>query len=564
MSTPPAFFRAAFLRFVNLFRKQKLDRELSAELESHLQLHIEDNLRAGMSQIEARREAMLKLGGVEPTKENYRDQRGFPFLDSAILDLRFALRTLRKSPGFAAVAIFSLSIGIGANSAIFSVIEAVSLRPLPYKNPKRLVLLADSQDPEGGAFLFKDIESFKSESHSFEDIAVYYRDSGFSKVTLTTGDEPESVQGAFVSANFFHLMGVEPTLGRVFMADEEARGERVVVLSYGLWRKRFGGSRDAIGKVLQIDGLDSQIIGVMPATFQFPARDQQFWTPLTTNRYWNDPALTTNIDPRHTRYFYERWQAIGRLSTGATVAQAQTETNAVFRRSEADFDNRRSPRIRLTPLRVTLGANVGLALIVLFCAVSFVLLISCVNVASLMLARGVARGREMAMRAVLGAGPRRLSRLLLTESAVLGALAGLIGLAFASVSVRLLIAFGPPNIPRLEQAGLDRGTLAFTLAVSLLVTSVLGLVPAWRISRNDPGDLLRKGIRSGGHSLTRTRSVLVVAELALAVVLLANAGLLLRSFLALEAVDLGFEPENVLTMSITLPSGTAESRNALL
>jgi Acidobacterial duplicated orphan permease len=484
-------------------------------------------------------------------------------MGSLFQDLRYGLRMLRKNPGFTAVAVLTLALGIGANTAIFGVIEAVILRPLPYKDPTRLVLLADSQDSESGAFLIKDIWAFKSRSRSFENIAAYYRDSGFSRVTLTSGGEPESVQGAFVSANFFNLMGVGPALGRAFTPDEEAQRERVVVLSYGLWRRRFGGSRDAIGKVLQIDGVDSQIIGVMPATFQFPARDQQFWAPLTTNRYWDDPALTTNIDPQHVRYFYERWQAIGRLSPGATLAQAQTEINSIFRRSEPDFDNHGIPGITLTPLRVTLSGNTRLALIVLFCSVSFVLLISCSNVANLVLARGAAREREMAVRAALGAGRGRLSRQLLTESAILSLLAGVIGLVLASVSLRLVIALAPADIPSLEQAGVDRGTLAFTLAISLIAVCIFGLIPAWKASRNEPGDSLGTGIRSGGLSLTRTRSVFVVAEFALAVVLLAGAGLLIRSFLALEAVDLGFEPERLLTMNIALPSGTPGSRNAL-
>jgi predicted permease len=544
-------------------RHKRMLQQLDDEIREHIETETQDNIARGMSPEEARYAAVRKFGNVTRVKEDTREVWSLVWLEQFLDDLRFGLRILRKNPGFTVVAVLTLALGIGANTAIFSVIEAVILRPLPYKNPTRLVRLADSQDPESGAFLFKDIWAFKSRSRSFEDIAAYYRDSGFSKVTLTSEGEPESVQGAFVSANFFSLMGVSPALGRVFTADEEAQRERLVVLSYALWRRRFGGSRDAIGKVLQIDGVDSRIIGVMPATFQFPARDQQFWAPLTTNRYWNDPALTTSIDPRHTRYFYERWQAIGRLFPVAMIAQAQTEINTIFRRSEPDFDNDRIPGITLTPLRVALSGNTRLALIVLFCSVSFVLLISCSNVANLVLARGAAREREMAVRAVLGAGRGRLSRQLLTESAVLGLLAGVIGLVFASVSLRLLIAFAPPDIPRLEQAGVDRGTLAFTLAISLFAAVIFGLVPAWKASRNDPGDSLRTGIRSGGPSLTRTRSVLVVAELALAVVLLAGAGLLIRSFLALEAVDLGFEPERVLTMNIALPAGTLESRNAL-
>ena len=546
----------------SLFRKERVEEDLDEELRGFLEMAAEEKMKQGMSRKDALRAVRLERGSPETAKEVVRTAGWESLVEAWWQDLRFAARMLRKAPGFSVVAVFILAVGIGANSAIFSVIQAVSLRPLPYKNPKGLVLLTDSQDPVSGAFLFKDIKSFKSVSRSFADIAAYYRDSGFSRVILTSGGEPEFVQGAFVSANFFPLMGVAPAVGRVFAPDEEAQHERVVVLSYGLWMRRFDGSLSAIGKLIQVDGLPSQIIGVMPASFQFPARDQQFWAPLTTNRYWDDLALTTTINSQHTRYFYERWQAIGRLSPGVTLAQAQTETNTVFRRSELDLDETPIPGITLTPLRVTLSGNTRLSLLVLFCAVTLVLVISCSNVANLVLARGIAREREMAMRAVLGAGRGRLTRQLLTESAVLSLLAGGIGLILAHVGLRLLIAFAPPDIPRLEQAGVDRGTLVFALALSLLAAGIFGLLPAWKASRNDPGDSLRTGIRSGGPSLTRTRSVLVISEFALAVVLLTGAGLLIRSFLALEAVDLGFDPGRVLTINIVLPSGTPESRNA--
>jgi predicted permease len=549
--------------FRSLFRKERIDKELDEELRGFLEMATEEKMKHGMSRKDALRAVRLERGNLELAKEVVRSAGWESFLETCWQDLRFGLRTLRKSPGFTVVAVLTLALGIGANTAIFSVVEAVLLRPLPYKDPKHLILLADSQDPQSGAFLFKDVEAFKSQSRSFEDIALYYRNSGFSRVALTSEGEPESVQGAFVSANFFPLMGVGPALGRVFAAEEEAQRARVVVLSYGLWRRRFGGSQNAIGKLIQIDGVDSEIVGVMPANFQFPARDQQFWAPLTTNRYWNDPALTASIESGHTRYFYERWQAIGRLSSDVRLAQAQTEVNAVFRRSEPDFGNDGMPGITLAPLRVTLSGNTRLALIVLFCAVSFVLLISCCNVANLMLARGATRDREMAVRTVLGAGRGRLSRQLLTESAVLSVFGGGIGLLLASASMHLLIAIAPADIPRLDQAGVDGGTLAFTLAISLLASAIFGLFPAWKVSRSDPGDALRTGVKSGGPSLTRTRSVLIIAEIALAVVLLAGAGLLIRSFIAVESVDPGFEPDRVLTMNIALPSGTPESRNAL-
>jgi predicted permease len=536
---------------------------MDVELRFHIESYAEDLVRAGVPRAEAMRRARLEFGGIEQTKEKCREVRSANRFESFLRDLRYALRTLRKSPSFTAVCVLTLALGIGANTAIFSVIEAVLLSPLPYQNPARLVLLTDSQDPQSGAFLLNDIEAFKSRSRSFQDVAAYYRDSGFSKVTLTIAGETESAQGAFVSANFFLLLGVPPALGRVFTPQDEIQRARVVVLSHGLWRRRFGGSQNAIGKVIPIDGVDSQIIGVMPAIFQFPARDQQFWAPLTTNRYWDDPVLTTGIDSSHTRYFFERWQAIGRLSSDVTMAQAQAEVNTVFRRSEPAFESNGTPGITLAPLRVTLTGNTRLALMVLFCAVSFVLAISCANVANLMLARGATREREMAVRTVLGAGRGRLLRQVLTESAVLGVFAGGIGLLLASIGMRLLIALAPADIPRLEQARLDRGALAFTLAISLLAAGIFGFLPAWKVSRSDPGDALRRKVRSGGLSLTRTRSVLVIAEIALAFVLLAGAGLLVRSFLAVESVDPGFDPGRILTMNIALPAGSPESRNAL-
>ncbi len=220
-------------------------------------------------------------------------------------DLRYALRQLLRSPGFSVVVVLTLALGIGANTAVFSVIEAVMLRALPYVQTERLALLTDTQDPENGGFLLRDLELLRSHKRSFSDIAFYYRDSGFSNVTLTIGPEPESIQGAFVSSNLFSMLGVAPALGRVFSFDEETRRDRLVILSHGLWARRFGLSPQVIGTDIHIDGESFQVIGIMPPTFQFPARDQQFWAPITTNRYWNDPSLT-RLDPSHSRYAYER------------------------------------------------------------------------------------------------------------------------------------------------------------------------------------------------------------------------------------------------------------------
>ena len=477
-------------------------------------------------------------------------------------DLRYALRQLLRSPGFSAVVVLTLAVGIGANTAVFSVIEAVMLRALPYVQPERLALLTDAQDPENGGFLLRDLDLLRSNKHSFSDIAFYYRDSGFSTVTLTIGPEPESLQGAFVSSNLFSTLGVAPALGRVFTLDEETRRDRVVVLSHELWARHFGLSPQVIGTRIHIDGESFQVIGIMPSTFQFPARDQQFWAPITTNRYWNDPSLT-KIDPSHSRYAYERWQAVGRLAEGVHFEQAQAEMTTVLSRlSKSDPDPNRGSGIAVRLLHVTLAATTKRALVVLFVAVLFVLFISCSNVANLMLARGAGRRRELAVRTALGAGRGRLARQVLTESVLMALVSGIAGVTLASMALHYLVAVAPGDIPRIGEARLDAGVLAFTAALSVLAALMFGAAPAWKLSERNPSESLRSGLGRGAHSGLRTRSVLVISEFALAMVLLAGTGLLVRSFLAARQVDLGFQPQRAVTMSISLPGVSTTSRNA--
>jgi predicted permease len=476
-------------------------------------------------------------------------------------DLRYGLQHLLRSPGFSVVVVFTLALGIGANTAVFSVIEAVMLRALPYAQPERLALLTDAQDAESGGFLLKDIELFRAHKHSFSDIAVYYRDSGFSNVTLIIGPEPESVQGAFVSSNLFSILGVAPAVGRVFTFEEETRQDRVVVLSHGLWARRFGLSPQVIGTVIHIDGESFQVIGIMPPTFQFPARDQQFWAPLTTNRYWGDPSITRE-DPSHSRYAYERWQAVGRLGEEVHLRQAQAEMTTIFSRlSESDPDPNRGSGIAVRPLHVSLAATTKRELLVFFVAVFFVLLISCSNVANLMLARGAGRGRELAVRTALGASRVRLARQVLTESALIALISGIAGVTLASVVLHYLIALAPGDIPRIGEARLDAGVLAFATALALLAALTFGSAPAWKFS-NPPSESLKSGIGSSAYLSLRTRSALVISEFALALVLLAGTGLLIRSFLAAHDVDPGFQPQRALTMKISLPGASMKSRNA--
>jgi putative ABC transport system permease protein len=480
-------------------------------------------------------------------------------METVLQDFRHATRALFKSPGFTTTAVLTLALGIGANTAIFSVIEAVMLRALPYRDSSRLVLIADAEHGDDGGFLYKDLAAFKEQSRSFEDLAVYFRNSGYSRATLNAGNEPQQMQGAWVTANLFRMMGVGPEIGRVFTQEEEARQDRVVVLSHRLWTQRFAGLRDVLDKTISINGLPFRIIGVMPAVFQFPAPDQMFWAPLTTNPSWGDPAVTTQFDPRHSPGFYQRWQMIARLRGDTSFRQAQLDTDInLHRLAEYAPDPFRVHDLRLVPLQVTISGNTRLALTVLFVAVGFVLLIACTNVANLVLARGTGRAHEIAIRTALGASRSRLIWQLVAESLFLAIAAAVVGAALAFAGIPLLLRFGPPNIPRLEQAGLDITVLVFTFGLSLLTTVLVGLGPALHISRRDPKEALVSMTQSATASrgLRRARNLLVVGEFAISAVLLSGAGLLLRSLLAVEAVDPGFEPRHVLTLRMAVPDAS--------
>jgi predicted permease len=471
--------------------------------------------------------------------------------DEMFQDLRYGVRMLLKTPGFTIVAVLTLALGIGANTAIFSLVNAVLLRPLPYHDPDRLAMLW-TDDPkrsireEGTSY--PNFLDWRSQSQLFTDMAICSR--GFPAV-LTGGYEPERVMREFVSANLFPLLGVRPALGRTISPDDEQRRTRVVVLSYGLWQRRFGAAPDAIGKTLEIDGQTSQVIGVMPADFYFPTKDTQLWEPVTVHWFWDVVQAERFIDP---------WRVVGRLKPHATFDQAQAEMNAIGQRLAQSYrvtnENFAGFGVNVVPLLVQFtGKNLPLALWVLLGAVLFVLLIACANVANLLLARGAAREREFAVRAALGAARGRLIRHLLTESAFLALASGLLGLGLAALGVHVLVASAPADIPRLDEVTIDSGVLGFTIAVSLLTGLLFGLAPAWKISRSNPSEALKEGGRgsSGGLRLRQTRGLLVVAECALAVTLLACAGLMIRSFMHLQSVDPGFKPEGLLLARVSLP-----------
>jgi putative ABC transport system permease protein len=478
-------------------------------------------------------------------------------IDFLLQDARYGLRTLGKNPGFTVAAVLTLAIGIGGSSAIFSVVEAVILRPLPYHEPQRLGVLADGMTAT-------DFDALKADTTSFDDLAVYYRSGGRTLVTLTAPGEPEPVQGGFVSASFFPIMGIAPMAGRWFRSDEETRRDGVILLAHSLWMRRFGGDRNAIGKTLQIDGVDRQVIGIMPPAFQFPARDIQFWAPITTNRFWSEHVP---FDPNLNRNAYARWNAVGRLKGSITLEQAQTEMNVLNARLErAAPDRNRTPSLHVEPMRPDVNGDTRTALYVLFGAVLCLLSIACSNVANLLLARGASRERELALRTALGAGRGRLVRQLLAESAVLAVLATALGLILAAFGVPALIRFGPSDIPRLNQAVIDARVLIFTVVVSGGAAVVCGLVPSWKASRVGPNDALKTSARgtSSAYAEQRARTVFVVLVCALSVVLLTSAGLLTRSFMAATAVDPGFTAEHVVTLRVTLPGGAPAARRSAL
>jgi putative ABC transport system permease protein len=550
-------------RLHSLLRKSNVERELDEELRHHLEQQTEQNIRLGMSPEEARYAARKAFGGMEQAKEKSRDARGVRRLEDTWRDLCYGARMLRRNPGFTTVAILSLALGIGANTAIFSVLYAVLLRPLPYRDSNHLVtIFSRGMDDPKEPFSLDDFAILKSQSQSFEAMTVFYKNTGFSRVNLTGQEEPEVVQGGFVSADFFPLLGIAPQMGRFFTPEEETQRNRVVILSQGLWNRRFGGAPGVIGRMLRIDGADFQVIGVMPATFQLPARDTQFWAPITTNRHWLDRPVRDNT---HARGFYARWNVIARLKSDVSLQQAQAEMNILAKRlEEIDPDLNKGHGVNALPLRVELNGNTSLALFMLLAAASFVLLIACGNVANLILARGISREREMAIRTALGAGRVRLIRQLFTESLMLSMLSGCLGVYLAAVGVPALIALAPPDIPRLEESGLDSMVLAFTLGISLLAAIICSLVPAWKISRIDPGKSLKPGggRQSGAIAFGRARSLMVIAEFALSVILLAGAGLLIRSLLTVQGVGPGFEPEHALTMRITLPANMQAMRKS--
>ena len=518
--------------------RQALD-DLDRDIRDHLERETEDNIDRGMAPDEARRQAMLAFGNVALAKEDTRRVWVWAWLDEARQDLRYAARTLLKNPAFTTTAAATLALAIGTNTAMFSVLNAVLLRPLPYRSPEQLAMLW-TEDPtqnlrEGRSALW-DVEQWQSQSQSFAGMATF--DSV--GTVLTGADGVEQIVGASISPNLLPLLGVQPVLGRNFSTEEAEQRQRLVLISHGFWQARFAGSHDALGATLVLNGFPSQIIGILPADFQVASFDADVWEPHPTH---------------HSVRGGQVWFVIARLRPGVTFDQAQTEMSTVARRLNDQLPAaERSQGISVVPLSLyVVGPQSRLALWMLSGAVFCVFLIAAANVTSLSLARSTARAREMAVRAALGANAGRIVRQLLTESVVLAAVSGLIGTLLAFAGIRLIRAFGPGNLPRLNEVSLDLRVLGWALASSLLAGILVGLAPAMTTMRRDLRPSGEEGGRSvsGGASSRRIRRALVVAEFALAIVLLVGAGLLVRSWWYVNNIDPGFRPERVLVMEVS-------------
>jgi putative ABC transport system permease protein len=477
-------------------------------------------------------------------------------METLLQDLRYAVRLLQRRPGFTIVAVLTLALGIGANSAIFSIVNAVMLRPLPFKEPERLATLWERNPKEGYEQNPPAVPNFvdwRSRNKSFEQIAIYTFDRKFN---LTSGDQPERIEGAQVSPNIFELLGVSPISGRVFSAEEEQPGrEQVVILSHNLWKRRFASDPAAIGKTVEIDGRSHSIVGIMPPGFQFPGGTgvilnlfshpaAELWVPLSIS------PESLNQRSAHSH------QVIGRIKSSVTLEQAEAEMTSIQQQIAKDYPGEFvGTSIKLTLLYDQVVGSVRLPLFVLLGAVAFVLLIACANVANLLLASATARQKEIAIRITLGAGRARVVRQLLTESILLALLGGIIGILITFWGIDALLSILPDNTPRANEISIDRWVLGFTFFISILTGVFFGSVPALQVSRTN----LNEGLKEGGRTATdglhrnRTRSLLVVSEVAFSLVLLIGAALMLQSFNRLLQVKPGFNPENVLTMQLSLP-----------
>jgi predicted permease len=543
---PERWFKKLSFWMRSLLHRRELDQELDDEIAYHIEAKTEENLAKGMTPEEARRAARIELGGVEQVKEQVRAERTGVWLDSFLQDIRFGLRMLCKNPGFTAVAVLTLALGIGANTAVFSVVNGVLLKPLPYAQPDRLVAVyAKNKAFDHSSISYPNFLDWVRDQHSFSGLAAYRGDD----YNLTGMGEPQRVSAEMVSANFFPILGINPVIGRQFRPEEDQIGAQpVALISGGFWEREFGSSRDAVGKTLDLNGIGYTIVGVIPASFQYQSFNFQDNTDVFVPiGQWSN-AIFRRRDANM------GMDAIGRLKPGITLAQAKDDMDAIAARlAEAYPGADRDSGIALYSLQQDLVGHIRPFLLVLLAAVAFVLLIACVNVANLLLARSRARTREFAIRAALGASQRRVIRELLTESLVLALAGGACGLVLALWGTQAALGVLPQALPRAQSVHVDVRVLLFTFVASVMAGVLFGLAPAIKTARGNLHETMKESGRGASGARHRLQGAFVIAEMALALVLLIGAGLMIRSLANLWDVNPGFNPRNLVTFGFSYP-----------
>jgi predicted permease len=526
-----------------LFHRERFDRELEEEMRFHLEMKAQENREAGVDAQEARYAARRRFGNPTLLKEKTRDIWGWRWFEELEQDVRYALRMLKNNPSWSVVIVATLALGVGANTAIFSIFNDFLLRPLPFLDPGRLVTVTQFNPTQAekltGYASPPNYLDWKAQNHVFEEMGAW--DVMIEQFNLTGTDEPERIRGKRVSSSFFSVLGVNPLYGRLFGPEQDQRGgDTVAVLGYGLWQRRFGGGADVLGRQITLDDKPFTVIGVMPAGFRFSAPPEEVWLPLADLLQGGRGGMHLKV--------------MARLKAGVSIAQAQAEMTAIAGRLAREYpQHNRNETALVGSLRDRYARTLRPALVALLVAVALVLLIACANIAGVLLARAAARQKEMAIRRALGAGKARIARQVLTESVLLALIGGALGLLLAIWGVPILYAAVPAGMHPLEPAGVDASVLAVTLLVSILTGLLFGMAPAWSAAGADINSGLKEATSGGAPRIgrRRLRSSFVVSEVALAVMLLIGAGLLIKSFVRLLQVDSGFRAENVLTMNLS-------------
>ena len=529
-----------FRRWRALTHKKELDTQLDEELQFHLERDVEQNIKSGMTPDDARSAALKAFGGVDRSKEECRDARGVNLIENTLRDISFSVRVLLKSYAFTFVVVLTLALGIGANTAIFSFANGILLRPLPYPQSDRLVVINETFNQEEGPMpvSYPNFLDWREQNTVFEDIASHF---GTTRFALSGAGEPVEIRGSRITHGLMEILRISPQLGRTFTADEDRpEQDAVAILGYELWQKNFGGDPNILGKQIVLSNRSRTIVGVMPRGFRFP-EISEVWVPLALT-----PQMFTRTD--------HGLSSIARLKDGVTLPQAQAEMHTIAGRIEQQNPVTNEGRgVTITSLRDNLSGDYREALLILLGVVGFVLLVACVNVANLMLARATARQKEFALRAALGASRWRIVRQLLVESVLLAITGGALGFALSLWALHLLLNAIPVQLPFWMDFSIDLRVLAFTLGITLLTALIFGAVPALQTSRVDLNDTLKEGGRGAIGFRGRSRSMLVVTEIALSLVLLVGAGLMIQSFLRLRQVNIGLDAKNVFTANVILP-----------